>query len=237
MFSCDKILLTVREQKGRDRRNDDGQDQDAHSPGQLARERQDACEPAAEEACGDAAEHDAILLADGNDNGEEHSEEHDRKAAHGPYGHKIAHQHAEHGAETPARHGGAHRADVIPHVKISRLGDGKPEDLIREVVGKEHTPAQGRIGREMLTERAAHQKITRVDDQHHNGHGKKTGIGRDDGDAAVLAGRGVVQEAQQKALEHAQMRAVRADADAEADGEIAKPDGDTVTEPPQEDVF
>lgn len=227
----------MREQNGGGSRDHDGQDQDAHALGQLARERQNACKKRAEKAHADAAEHDAVLLADGDDDGEKHAEQHHGATADGPDGHEIPHQHAEHGADAPARHGRAHGAEVIPHLKIPRLRDGEAEDLIRQVIGDEEPPGKRRIGRETLAERTAHQKIARVDDQHHQRHGPEAGVGGDDGDAAVFTRRGVVQKAQQKTLKNAQVRVVRADADAEADSKITKPNGDAVAQSPQEMFF
>ena len=223
----------MRKQDGGERGDDDGQKQNAHPLRKLTREGQDACEERAGKAHADAGEHGAVLAADGNDDGDEHTKEHDRKAAFCPRGHEVAEQHAEHRAETPARHGGAHRAKVIVHIEIARLRNGEAEKLIREVVGDEHPPGERRVGREVLAERAAHQKVARVDDQHHQRHGPEARVGGDDGDAAVLAGGGIVQKAEQKALKDAQMRAVGADADAEADGKVTEGDGRAVAQTAQ----
>ena len=125
-----------------------------------------------------------------------------------------------------------------PHkVEISIVADKNDKDLIRQVIGDEEPPGKRRIGRETLAERTAHQKIARVDDQHHQRHGPEAGLGGDDGDAAVFTRRGVVQKAQQKTLKNAQVRVVRADADAEADSKITKPNGDAVAQSPQEMFF
>ena len=56
-----------------------------------------------------------------------------------------------------------------------------------------------------MAESAAHQHVPGVDHQHHQHHHQKAGIPGDHGDAAVLPGRGVVQQAEQKTLKGAEM--------------------------------
>ena len=89
----------------------------------------------------------------------------------------------------------------------------------------------------MLAERAAHQHVARVDDEHHRRHDEKAGVARNDGDAAVLAGGGIVEKAEQKALKRGQICRAAGDAEAETHGKITEPDGEAVAQSPQEMSF
>jgi len=83
----------------------------------------------------------------------------------------------------------------------------------------------------------AHKHIACVDDEHHCSHDEKAGVACDDRDATVFTGGGVVEKAEPKALKCRQISRAAGDAKAKADGKITKPDGEAVTQSPQEMIF
>ena len=88
--------------------------------------------------------------------------------------------------------------------------------------------AQGRVRREFLAQRAAHQQIAGVGDERHDGDFQIGRIGGDGRKTGVFACRCVVEYADQKALKGIQSGVSRRDAQRERDRQIAQPDGDAV---------
>lgn len=82
--------------------------------------------------------------------------------------------------------------------------------------------AERRIRGKLLAERAAHKHVSGVDDERHKDHHPHARVFRDDCNAAVFSGGGVIEKAHKEALKGCDSGGVAGNADAEADGEIAE---------------
>ena len=223
-------LVLHREQRRRGGRDEDRQQNGPRALGKGARQRQHRAKPAGREAHAHAAEHDRVFLRRRDDDRQKHAEQRDGQRADHACGQDAPGRDAQRRADGPAGNSGHERAVGVEGVEIPGPRDGDAEQLVRHVVADEQPVVQRRVGRKFLAERAAHQQIPRVGDERDERHLHKAAVGGDDGEGRVFAGRGIVEQADQKALKGVEARAAGGNAERKRHGEIAEADRNAVAD-------
>lgn len=134
-------------------------------------------------------------------------------------------------ADGPAGDGRQERAVGIERVEITGPRNGDAEQLVRHVVADEQPVIQRRIGRKFLAERAAHEQIPRVGNERDERHFQKAAVRGNDREGCVFARGGVIEQADEKALETRSARRSRAAMpERKRHGQIPKPNGNAVAD-------
>lgn len=89
---------------------------------------------------------------------------------------------------------------------------------------------------ELLREGAAHEHVARVGDERDEDDLEVGRVRLDDREARVLAGRGIVEEAREEALQRVEPCIAGGDAERERDDEVAERDRHAVVDALEEDL-
>ena len=150
-----------------------------------------------------------------NDDGKEHAVKGNAQRTDSPQRQQIARNDAQRRTDGPSRCRQQNGTVGIIWVQAAGPCNGDAKKLVCHIITDEQPVPEGCARRKALGQCAAHEQIARIDDQHHQRDNEETGVGCDDGDAAVFAGGGIVEQAEKKALRRAESRRTAGDAETE----------------------
>ena len=229
-------MLRDGEERGADARNQYGQDDRARAGGQRRKPWQYGGEVAQHKAREHERADDAVLAGWRDDDPEEHAVERNREGADDGGRQDIARDDAKSCADGPARQRERHGPVVVVGIERTLARNRDAEDLVGHVEADEDAVPDGGTGLELLREGTAHEHVARVGNECDEDDLEVGRIGRDDREASVLAGRGVVEEAREEALQWVEPRIAGGDAEREGDHEVAECDRHAVVDTLEEDL-
>src|SRR5574344_2796335 len=169
-----------------------------------------------------------VVAGGRDDDPEEHAEQGHAQRAYYLRRQQVAGNDAKGGPDGPARQGNGHGTVVVEWIQGAFAGNRDAEDFVGDVEADQYAMQQRGVRGKFLADDAAHEHVAGIGYERDERQFEIGRIAGNDGKRRIFAGRCIVEEAGEEALQWIKSGIAGGDAEREGDDEIAQRDRNTI---------